>query len=376
MLLNAVLIAGGVTILPEIISAVLYLDHHFDDYFHGAGCAFDLRLFRLLQECAAWLMTFYVHLKTLSIISATAGCLLLLRRISEADPAVVGGGVAAASLVPESDEGAAQTLLNSMELVLALLGMALFTQISYLMNTILTPFRKLGVFMLTVNRMLRDDIMTFLVLFVLIFVAFYSMLFTVYPRTGEEALPQATAFNDWAQALEALVYLSFMGEPPEVAVDKAAFDALSMPQQVNYGIFLSFYTFFILVGMVLLLNLLIAMLSNTFNAVQMQQVLAWRLERARRCLRLELLAGQNCLMGEEGIRIGEEQGGDYYYPFRHVSANIEGVAVSGGVDLFEDLDVGDEATFEWNKESSLTCASMGGFQVPPPTPKGDDLLSV
>ena len=156
------------------------------------------------------------------------------------------------------------------------------------------------------------------------------MLFTVYPRMGAEALPQAAVFNDWSMALEALVYLSFMGEPPEVAVDVGAFETLSMPQRVNYGVFLAFYTFFILVGMVLLLNLLIAMLSNTFNAVQVEQVLQWRLERARRCLRLELLAGQKWLLGEQGVRIGEQQGAAYYYPFRHVSANIEGVSAVGG----------------------------------------------
>ena len=34
------------------------------------------------------------------------------------------------------------------------------------MNTVLMPFRKLGVFTLTVNRMLRDDIITFLILFI------------------------------------------------------------------------------------------------------------------------------------------------------------------------------------------------------------------
>ena len=38
-------------------------------------------------------------------------------------------------------------------------------------------------------------------------------------------------------------------------VDSAAFETLSMPKQVNYGVFLAFYTFFILVGEVRLLNL-------------------------------------------------------------------------------------------------------------------------
>ena len=78
--------------------------------------------------------------------------------------------------------------------------------------------------------MLRDDIMTFLVLFGLIFVAFYSMLFTVYPRYGDAQLPQAAAFNDWAEALEALIHLSFMGEPPAVEVANAAVEpASSLP---------------------------------------------------------------------------------------------------------------------------------------------------
>ena len=118
------------------------------------------------------------------------------------------------------------------------------------MNTILMPFRKLGVFMLTVNRILRDDMLTFLILFTLVFLAFYSMLYTVYPRSGSNELDQASAFNDWSTALQALIYVAFLGEPADVAVDHAAFWALSPPQRVSYAIFLGFYVFFILVGMV------------------------------------------------------------------------------------------------------------------------------
>lgn len=50
-----------------------------------------------------------------------------------------------------------------------------------------------------------------------------------------------------------------------------------------------YYFFFILLVMVLLLNLLIAMLSSTYEGVQKKATLEWRLGLARRVLRYELL---------------------------------------------------------------------------------------
>ena len=68
--------------------------------------------------------------------------------------------------------------------------------------------------MLSVNRMLRNDIFIFMVLFVLFIVNFYFMLYMVYPRAGDLMLPEAAQFNHWGDALQASVTRLTFPAPP------------------------------------------------------------------------------------------------------------------------------------------------------------------
>eukprot|EP00966_Prymnesium_polylepis_P254637 5883788-Prymnesium_polylepis.1 len=98
------------------------------------------------------------------------------------------------------------------------------------------------------------------------------------------------------------------------------------------------------------------MLSNTYDAVQRQSTLQWRLERVRRILRLELVA-RPPLYSRDDIRVGENQGGKWYLMFRGVLPNVEGVAVEGGTDLFD---------------SSLDPVESWVFAPPPPSDDEDE----
>ena len=61
-------------------------------------------------------------------------------------------------------------------------------------------------------------------------------------------------------------------------------------QWIELAFFAGFYLTFVLLSLILLLNLLIAMMGNTFVEVQDEAVLEWRVLYARNILRLESLA--------------------------------------------------------------------------------------
>ena len=101
--------------------------------------------------------------------------------------------------------------------------------------------------------------------------------------------PMAPQFNDAKTAFSALIDLAFLGEGIELDM----FDeetGLDFWQSVDFKMFVLMYYFYILMAMILLLNLLIALMSNTFNKVTEESKLRYRQDFARRVLRLELLA--------------------------------------------------------------------------------------
>ena len=54
--------------------------------------------------------------------------------------------------------------------------------------------------MLSVVKMLKRDLMVFLVLFTFFMLDFYFALYVLYPRAGDVYLPQALPFNTWCAA--------------------------------------------------------------------------------------------------------------------------------------------------------------------------------
>ena len=113
-------------------------------------------------------------------------------------------------------------------------------------------------------------------------------------------------------------------------------------QWLDMNLFVGMYYLYILVAMILLLNLLIALMGNTFEKIKEDSTLQYRRSFARRVLRLELIALPP-LVSEDKLYVGtkDPQNGKHYYAFRGVDANIEGVEVDGGGNIFDDQGVVD-----------------------------------
>ena len=342
-----VLATGFFALVPDLATIPFWWDAH--GWWKYQGPNWRRKLF---VELIQWFQGLGVHLKFASVFFATIACLTLMGEHPTAGKNISGrmllrGAVRSKSRngvmgaydpcrVIEFDEVDPNEVDETGDYIWLCLGFAVFWQMFFVMNTLLMPFKKLGILVLTVNRMLKDDITVFMIPFVIIMMSFYTLLYTIYPRAGDTLLPQAPAFNDWSSGLESLIKLAFLGESLDVYLTKEAFLALMPAQRLNYVVFIVFYLFYILLGMVLLLNLLIAMLSNTFATVAAQADLEWRLERVRRVLRLELIAKEPFYKNTD-LRIGEQQGDKFFVPFRGANPNQEGIEVEGGKDLFIDI---------------------------------------
>eukprot|EP00966_Prymnesium_polylepis_P084942 1966526-Prymnesium_polylepis.1 len=164
------------------------------------------------------------------------------------------------------DEGeAAQGLPNRHASLWLFLAIGVFAQALYVSNQFLLPHQRLGVLRLTVERMLFNDIATFMVLFLIYFLTFFVVLFALYPRSGAETLPQVPQFNDVIDALVAMLQLGFIGDP--VQMETAGWNDRGMTtwQKVDLGAFIFAYFWYVVIAMILLLNLLIAMMGHTFQ---------------------------------------------------------------------------------------------------------------
>jgi len=114
--------------------------------------------------------------------------------------------------------------------------------------------------------------------------------------------------------------LAFTGSPSAIDLD-VAFDALSGFQLFDFGVWVVVYIFFIILSLIQLLNLLIAMLSFTFETVRDESTLQCRTRFAQCLMRLELDAEE---LGMP-VRVGEKKGPDLYVcEFRSVVGKWEG----------------------------------------------------
>ena len=104
----------------------------------------------------------------------------------------------------------------------------------------------------------------------------------------------------------------------------------------------SFYIVYIILTVVILLNLLIAMMSSTYDRILSESELRWRVDFAKLILKLELECAWlqakpfNLTLnaGERGTDNGDN--GRFFYFFRVVKPNHEGCGMEGGHALFED----------------------------------------
>ena len=175
----------------------------------------------------------------------------------------------------------------------------------------LTPFRSTlhttqnsSVLLLSIAEILRTDLKNFLFIFIFLLLAFYLALYFLYPRSGSALLLTAPSFNDPITGAQALVELAFFGANAEIKL-REIFDSevMNWMSSTNTVLWVLTYIMYTLIALICLLNLLIAMLSETFGKVQEEATLAFRVAFARSVLKFEMTARYFC--SQNGLFAGE-----------------------------------------------------------------------
>ena len=98
---------------------------------------------------------------------------------------------------------------------------------------------------------------------------FFLSLYILFPRTGANSLPLVEQFNTVEHAIIALFDLALIGEKVDIKILSDAFDALSPTQSLCAVLWICLYYMFLIISLILMINLLIAMMSNTITEVSL-----------------------------------------------------------------------------------------------------------
>ena len=256
------------------------------------------------------------------------------------------------------------TVADRLDWLLVPISLAAFLHATAFFKALLLPLERINVFYMTCFQMLSSDVKNWIVLFAIFLFNYGLVMFIVYPRfrpdgaatlpiaaATPEALAAASALEEPvpqltdANFIQALIELALIGERVEVdALIGLTQGVDTMRAKVKlslFCVFLSFYAFYVIMTLVLLLNLLIAMMGDTFNTVQERATREYRVNFARGVLRLELqmlwanrmgLMTLNC-----GERVGKGKDATYVYAYRNYVANAEGGGTRGAkASMFDD----------------------------------------
>lgn len=197
------------------------------------------------------------------------------------------------------------------EPVWALIGCATFVDSTLLVHSLFAPYQRMGVFALTVEKLISDVRVWFVFNGVYI-MAFWASLYILYPRAGEKELPQVPAiapppptcppltlphlpddsvpqvpeFNDPLESLKSMMDVGFSVN--RFTISFSELEHLGHMEMVNWVMFALFYYATMVLIVVLLLRMLMAMLTAHFNEIREAALLEWRLRFARRVLFAEL----------------------------------------------------------------------------------------
>jgi hypothetical protein len=175
---------------------------------------------------------------------------------------------------------------------------------------------------------------------------FYFSLYVIYPTAiGFERVGAVEAFSSPSEGFTDLLQLCFLGREFEIDITRYYDAELSGAQKFDLALFFILYYMLILITIVLLLNLLIAMLSFTFEEVRSDATLQCRLAFARNVLRLETYAQRLGMRTRVGKHIPEK--GKYVFEFRTVSDK------TGSHDPFTDQEDREEGTSVYDTKERL-----------------------
>jgi hypothetical protein len=291
-----------------------------------------------IRETVGWMKTHVVHVMVVSYLFAVAALLTFLTAGDDVATWSANGTSAAAPSAATPDvvhilgEGGEQIAVGAdsvrLSVVWLLLTFGFFCQAVFVLYVMTMPFAQIHIFLLSVVEILRNDLLIFLNVFGAITVAFFFAMFFLYPRSGASQLLIIEQFNKPISAMINLLELALVGANADIDVD-AIFDPLSTNwmARINLIVFVASYVIYTLISLILLMNLLIAMLSSTFEKVQEESTLSYRISFARCVLKYEITARRCGSDIFAGTRTAQ---GDYVYEFRSIAKNAEGLTQGGG----------------------------------------------
>jgi hypothetical protein len=218
---------------------------------------------------------------------------------------------------------------------------------------------ELGVFSAMVLKMLSGDILSkFLPLYVPILLAFTTSMHAINPQKTTHD----SRWSSWWQTFESLVLFSLVGEPPDIALGVEGtgdihpvdmfWDRHFRPEfteglsKFNWsaGGFVILYVLFVLVVLLLMINLLIAMMSSTYDNEKDSARLQWRILFARLVLRYELLNLPLAMLDpkrhETRVMVGDSKVHDReVYLFRSYDKDAPLNLDGKGGDIFADVEL-------------------------------------
>jgi len=191
-------------------------------------------------------------------------------------------------------------------------AMALLLLVIHLAMTCFQPFESFSILLNTIKQMVRNDVSVYMTVFLWLWGGFWLALYILYPRSGENSLPHAPAFNTVHNSALELISLSLLAQEVELHLLPEAFDAMSPAQIACMALWMLLYAIWLILSVILMTNLLIAMLTNTFDDVFEEATLMSRLSFAIGIMKLEVMAqsfGAN-------TEVGEPRNGARVYVFR------------------------------------------------------------
>ena len=221
--------------------------------------------------------------------------------------------------------------------------------ISFL-NLIFIPNQRLGILWRSMMAMIVGDVTAWMILLSCTLFTFGLVVFMCYPvQWGSSSLGLVATFDEgFVPSFKGLLELALLGV--ELDFDPTQFMGIWSDESYNTTIrvdtifFLLAYLFYMIFALVLLLNLLIAMMSTTYESIMECAVLEWRVDFARMILKIELecewlVNPPNYFCGlvkPWDLHAGERtpDGKRYLLEFKNVSSNVEGIEIEGGTEIF------------------------------------------